>query len=84
MVSGVPQRRNLVRSPAGPLSSALAMGSSSIQSPTLRVLSGPGRARASFSHTLINAVVTSTRFTAALGRMMCSGLSFGTVSLTRQ
>lgn len=45
---------------------------------------GPGPGTGLLQYTLVNAVVTSTRFTAALGRTSCSGQSLGTVSLTRQ
>ena len=34
--------------------------------------------------TLINVVVTSSRLTAVSGRISCSGLSFGTVNLSKQ
>lgn len=45
---------------------------------------GPGPGTGLLQYTLVNAVVTSTRFTASLGRLTCAGLMFGSVSLTRQ
>ena len=47
--------------------------------------SGPGGSTL-LSFTLINVVVTSSRLTAASGRLSCSGssLSFGTVNLSKQ
>lgn len=45
---------------------------------------GPGPGTGLLQYALVNAVVTSTRFTAALGRFTCSGLTFGSVNLTRQ
>jgi hypothetical protein len=44
--------------------------------------SGPGSGLLSF--TLVNVVVTSSQLTAVLGRLSCSGSSFGTLSLTKQ
>lgn len=44
---------------------------------------GPG-ASAPLGFILINVVVTSNRLTAVAGRTSCNGLSFGTISLSRQ
>lgn len=45
--------------------------------------SGPS-ASALLGYTLINVVVSPSQLTAVSGRMGCSGISFGSVSLSRQ
>ena len=51
--------------------------------PPCATVSGPGGS-APLSFTLVNVAVTSSRLTAVLARLSCSGPSFGTVSLAKQ
>jgi hypothetical protein len=51
--------------------------------PPCVTVSGPGGS-ALLSFTLIDLAVTSSQLTAVLGRLSCSGISFGTVKLSKQ
>ncbi|MEQ1871462.1 MAG: hypothetical protein ABL961_15715 [Vicinamibacterales bacterium] len=47
-------------------------------------LVGPGPSTGLVQYVLVGAAVTPTRLTATLGRGMCTGVTFGSVSLVRQ
>jgi hypothetical protein len=54
-----------------------------VQTPPPPCETGPGVGSAPLGYTMVNVVVTSTTLTAAVGRISCNGVSFGTVNLSR-